>query len=67
MPKNPAPDYTRRMKTTRCALLLLSFVLVAACGTKGDLVLPDKATPAGTAAPAATPDAAEQTEPPAGT
>ena len=31
------------MKTTRCALLLMSLVLVAACGTKGPLVLPDKA------------------------
>ena len=34
------------MKTTRLALLLLSLALVAACGTKGDLVLPDKAEPA---------------------
>jgi len=34
------------MKTVRYALLLLSLVLVAACGTKGDLVLPDKAEPA---------------------
>lgn len=39
------------MKNTRLCLLLLSLVLVAACGTKGDLVLPDKA---------------ENTEPPAG-
>lgn len=39
------------MKTTRLALLLLSLVLVAACGTKGDLVSPDQA---------------EKTEPPAG-
>ena len=31
------------MKTTRLCLLLLSLALVAACGTKGDLVLPDKA------------------------
>lgn len=35
------------MKTTRLALLLLSFVLVGACGTKGDLVLPDKAEKTG--------------------
>ncbi|MFY2763728.1 LPS translocon maturation chaperone LptM [Arenimonas sp. MALMAid1274] len=37
------------MKTTRLALLLLSLVLVAACGTKGDLVQPakpDKTEPA---------------------
>jgi predicted small lipoprotein YifL len=38
------------MKTSRLALLLLSLVLVAACGTKGPLVLPEPA---------------EQTEPPA--
>lgn len=42
------------MKTARLCLLLLSLVLLAACGTKGDLVLPDKAAPA------------EKTEPPAG-
>jgi len=42
------------MKTTRLCLLLLSLVLVAACGTKGDLVLPDEA------------DKSEKTEPPAG-
>ena len=47
----PAPDYTRGMKMTRLALLLLSLALVAACGTKGPLVMPDKA---------------DQTEPPAG-
>lgn len=35
------------MKTARYALLLMSLVLVAACGTKGPLVLPDKAGPAG--------------------
>lgn len=28
------------MKTSRVCLLLLSFVLIAACGTKGDLVHP---------------------------
>ena len=39
------------MKTTRLCLLMLSLVLVAACGTKGDLVMPDKA---------------ENAEPPAG-
>ncbi len=33
------------MNTPRLALLLLSLVLVAACGTKGDLVLPSKAEP----------------------
>lgn len=43
--EEPAPDYTRRMKTARCVLLLMSLVLVAACGTKGPLVLPDKAEP----------------------
>ncbi len=42
------------MKTTRLALLMLSFVLLAACGTKGDLVLPDKA------------EKTEKPEPPAG-
>lgn len=42
------------MKTLRLSLLLLSLVLLAACGTKGDLVLPDKA------------DEAPKTEPPAG-
>ena len=31
------------MKTARNVLLLMSLVLVAACGTKGPLVLPDKA------------------------
>ncbi|GGA79123.1 hypothetical protein GCM10011521_16690 [Arenimonas soli] len=36
----PAADYTRRMKTARLMLLLLSLVLVAACGNKGDLVRP---------------------------
>lgn len=41
------------MKTTRLALLLLSLALVAACGTKGDLVLPVK------------PAAPDTTEPPA--
>ena len=39
------------MKTTRLALLLLSLALIAACGTKGDLVHPEPA---------------EKTEPPAG-
>ncbi len=34
------------MKTTRLCLLLLSLVLLAACGTKGDLVMPDKPAPA---------------------
>ena len=42
------------MKIIRPTLLLLSLVLLAACGTKGDLVLPDKA------------DQPEKTEPPAG-
>lgn len=42
------------MKTARLSLLLLSLVLLAACGTKGDLVRPDKAAPA------------DKTEPPAG-
>jgi predicted small lipoprotein YifL len=45
------------MKTSRLALLLMSLVLVAACGTKGPLVLPDKADKA---------EPAEPTEPPAG-
>jgi predicted small lipoprotein YifL len=50
------PDYTRPMKTARLTLLLLSLVLLAACGNKGDLVLPDKADQ---------PAPAENTEPPA--
>jgi len=33
------------MKPTRLALLFLSLALVAACGTKGDLVPPSKAEP----------------------
>lgn len=42
------------MKTARYALLLMSLVLVAACGTKGPLVLPDKADkPDKTESPAA--------------
>jgi len=42
------------MKTARLALLTLSFVLVAACGTKGDLVLPETpAAPPAADAPAA--------------
>jgi predicted small lipoprotein YifL len=42
------------MKTTRTALLLMGLVLVAACGTKGPLVLPDKADePDKTESPAA--------------
>lgn len=42
------------MKTTRFALLLLSLALVAACGTKGDLVRPPaEATPAKADTPAA--------------
>ena len=44
------------MKTSRLALLTLCLVLVAACGTKGPLVMPDKADK---------PAPAEQTEPPA--
>jgi predicted small lipoprotein YifL len=52
-----APDYTRAMKTLRLSLLLLSLVLLAACGTKGDLVLPDRADKA---------DEAQKPEPPAG-
>ncbi len=31
------------MKTIRAVLLLTCLALVAACGTRGDLVLPDKA------------------------
>lgn len=34
------------MNKPRLALLLLSFVLVAACGTKGDLVPPPASAPA---------------------
>ena len=42
------------MKTARYAMLLMSLVLVAACGTKGPLVLPDKADkPDKTESPAA--------------
>ena len=44
------------MKTSRLALLLMSLVLVAACGTKGPLVMPDQAQK---------PEPAETTEPPA--
>ncbi|WP_425457839.1 LPS translocon maturation chaperone LptM [Arenimonas fontis] len=33
------------MKTFRLALLLFSLSLAVGCGTKGDLVLPDKADP----------------------
>ncbi len=43
------------MKTSRLALLLMSLVLVAACGTKGPLVMPDKAAPAETTEPPADP------------
>lgn len=43
------------MKTVRLSLLLLSLVLLAACGTKGDLVLPDKAEEPGKAEPPAGP------------
>jgi predicted small lipoprotein YifL len=42
------------MNKPRLALLLLSLALVAACGTKGDLVLPSEAEPPAKAdAPAA--------------
>lgn len=41
------------MKTHRLALLLLSLVLVAACGTKGDLVLPPEPAAPDTAEPPA--------------
>ena len=42
------------MKTARYVLLMMSLVLVAACGTKGPLVLPDKADkPDQTESPAA--------------
>ncbi len=34
------------MKTARLAFLLLCLTLAAACGTKGDLVLPSKDAPA---------------------
>jgi predicted small lipoprotein YifL len=43
------------MKTLRLSLLLLSLVLLAACGTKGDLVLPDKADEAAKPEPPAAP------------
>jgi predicted small lipoprotein YifL len=39
------------MKTSRVVILLTCLVLVAACGTKGDLVLPGKETPARTVDP----------------
>lgn len=49
------------MKTSRIVLLLTSLVLVAACGVKGPLVLPDKETPARTIEPIDSPaDAAAQ-------
>ena len=42
------------MKTARYLLLMMSLVLVAACGTKGPLVLPEKADkPDKTESPAA--------------
>lgn len=61
-----ARGYTAAM-TKRIALLTLLSCLLAACGNKGPLVLPDKPAPAGT--PAETPPetpAAPATEPPAG-
>jgi predicted small lipoprotein YifL len=44
------------MKITRTALLLIGLVLVAACGTKGPLVMPEKADK---------PEKTDQTESPA--
>ncbi len=47
------------MKTSRILLMLTSLVLVSACGTKGDLVLPGKETPRRTVAPITLPGAAD--------
>ncbi len=44
MPKEPAADYTRAMKKHRLLALLICLALAAACGTKGDLVLPPAET-----------------------
>jgi hypothetical protein len=41
----PADDYTEDMKTTLRLLLLAAFLLLAACGNKGDLVMPTKPAP----------------------
>ena len=51
------------MKTSRLVLLSTSLLLLAACGVKGDLVLPDKETPAATIEPIDSPaDAAAQSD-----
>ena len=47
------------MKTSRLLLLSTSLLLVAACGTKGPLVLPGKETPARTVEPVELPDDAD--------
>ena len=39
---HPQPPYTRRMKTTLRILLAVALLALAACGNKGELVLPDK-------------------------
>ena len=47
------------MNTSRLLLLSTSLLLVAACGTKGPLVLPGKETPARTVEPVELPDDAD--------
>ena len=47
------------MKTSRLLLLSTSLLLVAACGTKGPLVLPGKETPARQVEPIELPDDAD--------
>lgn len=47
------------MKTSRVVLLLSSLFLVAACGTKGPLVLPGKETPRRTTEPVELPRSAD--------
>lgn len=51
------------MKTSRVVLLSSTLLLLAACGVKGDLVLPDQETPAPTIEPIDSPtDAAAQSD-----
>ena len=47
------------MKTSRLLLLSTSLLLVAACGTKGPLVLPGEETPARTVEPVELPEDAD--------
>ena len=47
------------MKTTRVVLLLSSLLVVAACGTKGPLVMPDGSRPRQAPEPVELPEAAD--------